>query len=301
MTSSAKIIADSISPLGVRLTTFEVVTHRFVLAEFNTHRLFSRNSASSRAIPVEKQLERLQHTAWPVEWPREQAGMQGGDALDGQPLQDAQELFAKVYGFTYGAIQEYLESHPDKSERLHKSLINRLMEPFMWHTIVVTSTEWDNFWFQRASEFSPLAQPELRATVDLMLDAYRAGEPTRVEYDEWHLPYITDEDRKQVADAIYDPTEHDRTNTEAINEALKKISTARCARVSYLTQDGRRDPEEDVRLYERLVSARPMHASPLEHVATPARLTDHVSGNITGWHQHRHEVMPHRLDSGART
>lgn len=302
MAASAQIIADSISPLGVRLTTFEIVMHRFVLAEFNTHRLFSRNSASSRAIPLRRSSDRRgmldrfeDDPAFPLEWPHEQTGMQGGGPLEGKALDDAKYLFEDWHRMTANLVDAYLKDHPDPEGRLHKSLLNRLLEPMMWHTIVVTSTEWDNFWFQRASEFSPLAQPELRATVDLMLDLYRSAEPTEVDYGDWHLPYITNEDRQQAVDALIDPADPVATDI-AVKEALKKVSAARCARVSYLTQDGVRDPKEDIRLYDRLVSARPMHASPLEHVATPATLHESVSGNFHLWHQHRHEVMPHRID-----
>lgn len=305
MTADAKIIADSISPDGVRLTTFEVVMHRFVLAEFNTHRLFSRNSASSRAIPLRRSKDRRgmldrfeDDPAFPLEWPHEQTGMQGGGPLEGHALLDAHHLFEQWHEMTAQLVQEYLDSHPDPKDRLHKSLVNRLLEPMMWHTVVVTSTEWDNFWSQRATEFSPLAQPELRATVDLMLDLYRWETPQAVAYGEWHLPYITDEDR---AWAIENPEgESDPTGmTTPIQRVLKKISVARCARVSYLTQDGVRDPAEDIVLYDRLTSARPMHASPLEHVATPCYLGSYDKGNFTGWFQHRHEVMEHRTDREA--
>ena len=292
--TSAKIIADSISHFGVRLTTFEVVMHRFVLAEFNTHRQFSRNSASSRAIPVEKQLAKVvENPAWPIEWASEQPGMQGGSELDGDALADATQLFVDLHEHTTVEIERYLAAHPDKADRLHKSLLNRLLEPFMWHTVVVTSTEWQNFFNQRASEFSPLAQPEIRLAADMMLQAYRDSEPVEVEAGQWHLPYITQADWDDIALM-------DLSDLDAI-QVLKKVSVARCARVSYLTHDGRRDLEEDVTLYERLISARPMHASPLEHVATPATRGEieegNVLGNFFGWHQLRHEIQIVEPDS----
>jgi hypothetical protein len=283
MTTSAKIIADSISPTGIRLTTMEVVLHRFVLAEFNTHRKLSRNSASSRAIPIEKQLARvLDEPAWPLAWPAEQPGMQGGDDLDGQNLVDAMELFRDVFKFTTGSIQNYLDDHPSKDSRLHKSLINRLLEPFMWHTIVVTSTEWMNFFHQRSSVYSPLAQPEIAVAADAMLACYQKSNPSPLNYGDWHLPYIQDGDREWAA-------QHADGNI-----LLKRVSAARCARTSYLTQNGVRDQEEDLRLHDRLISAKPLHASPMEHQATPATPDDIfgnlVLGNLDGWHQYRHQI-----------
>ena len=171
MKTEARVIEDSIWE-GYRLTTMEVTLHRFVLAEFNTHRVFSRNSASSRAIPVQKQLDRVSdEPALPLKHPREQKGMQGGDELEGQDLLDAQDLIRDILLDVTDNIQIYMNRHPDAEHRLHKSVLNRYLEPFMWHTIVVTSTEWDNFFGLRCS---PLAQPEIRAAALLMRDAYEA-------------------------------------------------------------------------------------------------------------------------------
>lgn len=271
--------------------------HRFVLAEFNTHRVFSRNSASSRAIPVEKQLDRVAaDPAWPLVWTSEQPGMQGGTELVGSDLLDARQLFLDVHTATTRRIEEYLEDlkqrYPERSDRdphtLHKSLLNRLIEPFMWHTVVVTSTEWSNFFHQRASEFSPLAQPEIQATADAMLDAMRTSTPQELDFGQWHLPYI-------------DQTDWDHPSLAGVSRTiLKQVSVARCARVSYLTHDGKRDYEKDLDLFQRLISADPMHASPLEHVATPATEGEisegNVSGNFYGWHQYRHSIRPHTFE-----
>lgn len=268
----ARVILDSISPQGDRLTTVEVRFHRFVLSEFNTHRMFSRNSASSRAIPVEKQLARLEEDpAWPVAWASEQPGMQGGTELTGRDLADAQKLFADVHKYTVKRIKKYLKKHPDKSKRLHKSLVNRLIEPFMWHTVIVTSTTagWENFFKLRCS---PLAQPEIRVAAEQIRVAYDNSVPTPLKYNEWHLPYVTTDIELDGYDL----------------EERKAISAARCARVSYLTHDGKRDPNEDIAMYERLTSAEPPHDSPMEHVATPKKKADHALGNFEGWHQLRH-------------
>lgn len=244
MSTSAKIIADSISPEGVRLTTFQITCHRFVLAEMNTHRTLSRNSASSRAIPLTKQLKRVMETpALPLKWAGEQKGMQGGDEIE--DIRAAEQLWLAARDTSVKMAGSLGFDH-----FVHKSIANRLLEPFMWHTIVCTGTAWENFFEQRCS---PLAQPEIKAVADLMKAAYDESEPRELKQGEWHLPYVDAEDLDQ----------------ETSIEVVCQISAARCARVSYLTQEGKRDPDADQQLYFRLTSAEPPHWSPLEHVATP--------------------------------
>jgi hypothetical protein len=271
MNPSAKIICDSVSEAGHRLTTMEVVMHRFVLAEFNTHRVFSRNSASSRAIPVHKRIEQVRSDPMmPFVWASEQKGMQGGEALRGEGRNLAEIHWRWAAQDAANMALKLVE------DGLHKSLVNRLLEPFLPHTVVVTSTEWENFFRQRCS---PLAQPEIRVVAEHMRDALQASTPAEVDSDWWHLPYLrAGEDREYPAFPY-----------------LCEISAARCARVSYLTHYGVHDPEADLSLYERLVSAEPPHASPLEHVAQPLIVGrdkfDGNPGNFTGWSQLRHQVL----------
>jgi thymidylate synthase ThyX len=260
MTSAATVIADSVSPDGSRLTTMEVRMHRFVLAEFNTHRVFSRNSASSRAIPLGKQIARLREDlAYPVVWPSEQPGMQGGDAID-DPFM-AESIWEKAAD---AAINHALRL---QELRVHKSVINRLLEPFMWHTVIVTSTEWENFFGLRCHE---LAQPEIRVAAELMRDEYQASTPDFLKYGEWHAPYASNSMR--AGDL----------------EGALKASVARCAWVSTVAHDGDHSWEAIERMYDRLTTAVPMHASPLEHQACPAAYE--APGNFNGWCQLRHMV-----------
>lgn len=265
-TPSARVIADSHSRQGVRLTTIEARCHRFVLAELNTHRAFSRNSASSRAIPFKKQLERvLTDPAIPISFPAEQSGMQGGEELD-----DGARSLALLHWIN---ARDNAAREADELSLLgvHKSVVNRLLEPFMWHTVILSSVEWENFFWQRCS---PLAQPEIQAVAYAIRDALYASEPKLVQVGDWHLPYITDEDLAECDDRGLDP---------------RHISVARCARVSYLTHDGVRDLAKDEEMYARLTSADPPHASPLEHVATPMPALGFMQmGNFLGWHQLRH-------------
>lgn len=267
---TAKVVLDSVSRKGDRLTTMEVTFHRFVLAEFNTHRVFSRNSASSRAIPVKRQLEKLfSDPATPVLWPAEQSGMQGGSELEGQDYLEAVDLWETAQEFTLGLVEAYVDRHPNLETRLHKSVLNRLLEPFMWHTVIVSSTEWENFFEQRCS---PLAQPEIRKVADEMREVYANSTPELLNLGGWHTPYIQSDEYETLS-----------------KSERRMVSAARCARVSYLTHEGVKDLDADKELYNRLVTAVPAHWSPLEHVATP-QIVPNLVGNFAGWSQLRHFV-----------
>lgn len=275
----AEVILDSVSPDGSRLTTIEATFHRFVLAEFNTHRLFSRNSASSRAIPASKQIQQVRNNpAIPVRFTTEQSGMQGGAELEGHDAWQAKHEWLDA-----------AESAADHAERLaeigvHKGITNRVLEPFMWHTVIVTATDWEGFWEQRVS---PLAQPEIDAVAAKMQEAYERSEPKLLGRDEWHTPYIQPEENAEFWNGAALFVDEEITG----EELRKRVSAARCARVSYLTHDGKRNIGKDITLYNRLVSAKPAHWSPLEHVATPCPGYPHGfkhRGNFRGWDQLRH-------------
>jgi hypothetical protein len=264
---SARVVADSVSADGARVTTVEATMHRFVLAELNTHRVFSRNSASSRAIPVARQIERvLTDPALPIEFGGKQAGMQAGPPLARDAHDAAQAVWLAARDAAVDAARQL------DALGVHKQVANRVLEPFMWHTVIVTATDWDGFWLQRCS---PLAQPEIRAVADAMRAAVEASAPRSIATGDWHLPFIADVDRTEVDDV----------------DTLRKISAARCGRVSYLNHEGRRDLDDDLRLFQRFVDAQPAHASPLEHVATPAGSRQPSAGNLRGWTQLRHLVL----------
>lgn len=280
METSARIILDSMHPeFDYRVTTFEVTFHRFVLAEMNTHRKFSKNSASSRAIPVKKQIQRVRESpAFPLSWPKEMSGMQGGEEFNADSVETLQ-LIWKILADKAADIAEFLMAFG-----LHKSVTNRLLEPFMWHTAIISSTEWDNFWGLRCN---PLAQPEIRAVAEMMKKVYTSSVPRNLQYGEWHLPMVTGYDWNDIKAEF----------GEKSLEVAQKASVARCARVSYLTHDtNKRDLIKDIALADKLAhpESGPMHASPFEHVCTPATGEEmafgHVRGNFTGWHQLRHKV-----------
>lgn len=316
--ASARVIADSITEEGHRLVTFEATCWRPVLAEQNTHCVLSRNSASSRAIPVTKQLARFKDDfAAPIAWPREQKGMQGGSNLEGQPLAAAQTLWANLAEHIYREISAYVERHPEADERLHKSMLNRWLEVGLWQTQIISATQLDGYFWQRCHKD---AEPHIRAMAIAMEEAMNASSPRLLKPGEWHLPLWDrtgghDSDWEDAATLVAaSPEIFDLSDDEAfdghVDEIAKMCSVARCARVSYLTHEGVRDLQEDINLYTRLTTNRvgsedPPHASPLEHVATPwADNVQYVTmpsgktmgplsklGKFVGWLQLRHEVL----------
>lgn len=286
--TSAKILLDSIHPQSAsRVTTFEVTMHRFVLAEGNTHRECARNSRSSRAVPYEKtRKEVLEYPAIPLSWPSNQPGMQGGEELG----EEERELAIKGWLLARDLAVEMADGLHGLG--VHKTYCNRLLEPFMWQTIIWTwtdaSTSLPNFFIQRCS---PLAQPEIRVAAEMMRKVYQYSIPQLLGFGEHHLPLVARVDEPDLRRWLFDKN---IIGKEA-EGMLKDISAARCARVSYLTHDGVRDPEKDLELAIKLKTAYPPHASPFEHVCTPAKISDQLAGDVKGclwgWRQYRHELF----------
>ncbi len=164
---------------------------------------------------------------------------------------------------------------------LHKQIANRIIEPWMFITVIVTATEYENWFYLRDSEF---AQPEIAWVAREMRKLYKEHEPTKLHPGEWHLPYVELYD--QSHDLYVDPVDTDIAllGSPAYWAVLRKISTARCARVSYLTHDGVRDYQKDIELHDKLSTNG--HWSPFEHVAE-AMETSGRSGNFVGWRQYR--------------
>lgn len=272
---TAEVIADSISPDAIRLSTLQVTYPRFIHSEFMTHRVFERNSASSRAIPVAKQIVALRmDPAMPVELAYNQPGMQAGERCTAEDEKEARRLIATGLQYMTYIVEKLAElgpPHPETGKPLgiHKQWANRYLEPWMWHTVVVTATEWDNFFEQRVSH---LAQPEIRVLAEQMQKALSNSTPRELGYGDWHTPYIREDE------------EHWRKKIRC------SVSAARCARLSYLTQKGIRDQSEDEKMFRRLMNPGdgPPHWSPLGHVATPAKKDEEVLGPLVGFHQLRH-------------
>ena len=257
---SAKIIKDSYcltspsDPVGVRLTTLELSYPRYIHSELMTHRIFSRCSASSRAIPIEKMIE--QASVIPEHWGRNKAGMQAEGELSDNEKGLAQSLWFEAMI----AAKQYARQLSELG--VHNQIANRLLEPFSVMHTVITSTEWENFFNLRISN---LAQPEMMELATCIREAMNNSCPDLIEDDGWHTPYVSAEEEPVLSYRI-------------------KRSVARCARVSYNLHGsgGRSTLPRDIELYNKLTQSKPMHASPLEHVATP--LADSCfCRNFRGW------------------
>jgi hypothetical protein len=292
---SAKVIADSISPEGVRMTTIEIEYPRFILAELNTHRMLSKNSASSRAIPVKAMHDFIRdNPAMPVSWGKNQPGMKATEELTGPESKNAVFIWNQ-------AKEDALHWADALAHKLavHKQIANRITEPWMTMKTVISGTEWTNFFHLRNHAD---AQPEIKALAEAMIVAYTTHLPIELKPGEWHLPYITT--------ATYVPTGELQYFDENFNrldvEDAKIISASCCAQVSYR----KNDPgfTKAFRLWEQLIENDPVHASPIEHQATPMDIdsmsrfepetwqpgvthvsanSDLWSGNLRGWIQHR--------------
>jgi hypothetical protein len=283
VTISAEMILHSVSPNRIPIRTMALRYPKFIHAELMTHRVFSRNASSSRAIPVERLIQDvIDDTAMPLKWFSNKPGMQGGDEIVGAE-RDA-------------LIEEWIRARDEAVSRArkmsalgaHKQHVNRVIEPFCHINVLVSSTSWANW---NALRDHPDAQPEIRELARQINIAAKASVPTLLQPGQWHLPYVREEDWLLVGG------EKGIMDREAL-KVLIKLSVARCARVSYLTQAGEPPKmEDDLKLYERLVGAQPLHASPAEHQATPDTFngTDRggiwaqpeFHGNFGGWIQYR--------------
>jgi thymidylate synthase ThyX len=292
---SAKVIADSINHNGDRMTTMEIEYPRFILAELNTHRMLSKNSASSRAIPVKAMHEQIKASpAEPVYWGKNQAGMQAKEELTGTDITDAKFIWQR-------AMQDALHWAWALADRvgLHKQIANRITEPWMTMKTVISGTEWNNLWWLRCH---PDAQPEFRELALKMQAAYEDSEPQLLNPGEWHVPYVTTYRSIINNELLYS----DGKTCEITAEQARIISASCCAQVSYRKNDDTLEKAE--KIYKQLIESQPAHASPVEHQATPMLLPTYMnyepetwepgvthvaangsmwSGNLQGWIQHR--------------
>lgn len=252
---TAKVICDSVNPNGDRMTTFVLTYHRMIHSEFMTHRMLSKNSSSSRAIPVEKMIALVEsQEVYPLHWGKNQKGMSARQEIDNIEL--AREI--------WGEARQDAIKHAKRLVEIgvHKQVVNRLLEPFSTITVICSGTEYQNFFDQRCH---PDAQPEIRALANAMKAAYEESIPERLDAGDWHIPLI-----KEI------PTVGD----------LIKISVGRCARVSYLNHEGKDDPKADIALHDRLLASKPPHLSPFEHVAI-ALPSSEKRANFTGFQSYR--------------
>lgn len=282
------ILQDSLHPHSdqSRLTTFEVTFPRFILAEVNTHRALSRNSGSSRAIPPERLIEALEVEPFVPIFNERVTGMGVGALLS----DDLQDEAAKYWIYAKDAAVHFARVLVNIG--IDKSRANRLLEPFLWHTAIISATEWGNFFALRTDE---TAQPEFRIIAQMMQDLHENSTPTKLTYNHWHTPLIDDEDYERY-----------RVGKRVDWNIVKDLSAGRLARRSSYN---RRDPEPDESSTARTqILTESGHWSPLEHVARPIIVTGknlhrndprHWSGNFFGWHQYRKD-FPYEFDFSLR-
>lgn len=289
-TISAEVLTHSIyEPTGIEAVTFKVHFPRIILAELNTHKMLSKNSSSSRAIPVEKMIESLRRDPYvPIHWGKNQKGMQADAELGYKTQAELESLWLSQMEDSIKTVEIMLD------KGLHKQVANRLLEPWSHMTTVITGTQFNNLFGLREHKD---AQPEFHALAKAMREAKEVSTPKSLTLGEWHLPYVDDCDWVQIAAEL--------PYSEQL-ELLKKVSAARCARTSYQTFDGKRStPEADLKLFEQLLVSQPVHASPAEHQCTPDIITGYRStkngtypiwsepemhGNLVGMKQFRKQI-----------
>jgi hypothetical protein len=257
VSTQATIIADSISIAGKRITTFLLTYPRYIHPEMLTHRAFSKNASSSRAVPVSKLLRQvISDPVIPIHFGANQAGMSAKEELKGWMRWLASSLWLGARWPAVGFVWAL------NKLGLHKQITNRLLEPWLYITVILTGTEFDNFYWLRCDKEH--AHPDIYDLAEKMLAAQNNNAPKITEV---HLPFIKDDEWNQ-----YDA------------DTLIKLSVARCCRVSYLNHD-KTEPnlQKDLTLHDSLLKAG--HMSPFEHQA--AAQTDEICGNFVGWRQYR--------------
>ena len=252
----ATVICDSISEKGIRLTTFEIEYPRIVMSEFNTHRSVSKNSSSSRAIPVSKMLEHTKNiNLKPVYFGSKKSGMQAGDELVGNDL-----INAKL--FWEAALFDAITWATELDELgVAKEVCNRLVEPFQLVKVVCTATDWDNFFNLR---LHPDSDPNICMLAYKMYEAMQESEPIELKAGEWHLPFVNVGWNGKGEMCYAD----DDFNFVELEQAIK-LSAASCASVSYRTEG--MTLEKADKIFDMLIKAEVVHSSPFEHLATPVK------------------------------
>lgn len=303
---SAEVVAHSVTEWGKEIVTFALEYPRFIHGELMTHRLFSRNAASSRAIPVQRMIELVdERPAEPIHWGRNQSGMQAKEELTGDDLNDVQWQWESA-----------LRAAVSRAEAMaalgaHKQIVNRILEPFQMMRTIVTATELKNFFHLRNH---PDAQPEIAELARVMLEAVVKSEAIQLKNGEWHVPYVS-VSRDENGEMVYGSLGEDGVLQVLSLEDALKVSSSCCAQVSYRRLDD--SVEKALAIYDRLVYTEPVHASPFEHQATPVpphlvlfgmegKVFDvpgitHLdkdgaawSGNFKGWIQHR-QLIPNNV------
>lgn len=320
----AKILADSINVerRELRVTTMSVTIPRFILAELNTHRMFSRNSASSRAIPFEKMVKVISENPFiPIAWQKDHKGMQGSEYETGWK--------AKLFTFLWllaSKLVIIIATILNKCGAT-KQLANRLLEPWMWHTVIVTATDWENFFELRCPKYldqhpirewdTPIyhrskkdflkahkgwdnekmtlfhwllinegqAEIHMMSVAEAMWDAYNESTPKELHPGEWHVPFLNKNEPiiwTYLKDELGDGVDQ-KVWAKKYWEIAIKVATARCARVSYtVVGEGDKLPEASKDIQLHDRLAKSGHWSPFEHCAKAMTTEELVYNDWSG-------------------
>lgn len=310
----ATVVCDSVSSVnGKRITTFSLEYPRLIHSEFMTHRMFSRNAASSRAIPFDKMVDNLKGI--PVRFGAANKGMQDKGE---EHTKEVEWLDWDYQQYNLTPVEAWEKAKTDaigiaeafRDAGYHKQIYNRLLEPFQMMKTIVTATEWSNFFWLRDDE---AADPTIQELARCMKEAMEQSEPTMLFPGEWHLPFVeTLSMHEDSEDCVYILNDKEISLEDAII-----VSCARCAAVSFRNNDY--DLAKCRQVYDRLINAGKVHGSALEHCATPMEGYDtndtgdsnswqvgitHVdksgvfySGNFQSWIQYR-QLIPNESKKG---
>lgn len=274
---TAKIVCDSISEQGVRITTLEIEYPRFIHGEFMTHRSLSKNSSSSRAIPIQKMLDQIEsNMAIPIYWGKNKSGMQAVEEVNDLSKKNAEIMWKGCFWKAKDTASWLCD------DGLHKQVPNRLTEPFQMMKVVVTGTDWDNFFNLR---IHPDAQPEICMLAYKIYKAMEGSYPVKLKAGDWHLPYVGfeywgDDPKYFITKVSKDDDQSYGMKYEeylSLEDAIK-ISASCCAQVSYRNTD--MSLEKADKIFNMLIKSDVLHASCFEHLATPIRSQE---GLINGW------------------
>lgn len=303
----SEIVAHSLSPQGDELISVLCTFPRIILAEVNTHRMLSKNTSSSRAIPFKKMLEAIDVNPFvPIAWQKEHSGMQGTEYHTDEYI--VKELESMWVDAKDSAVHM---AETIGNEDVTKQICNRLLEPFMWTTMLITGSRegWDNFFHLRCPTYvipfakipkvykskkdcitenegmtahqsgnfwfsinKGQAEIHMMALAEAIWDSVNESTPKQLKSGDWHIPFenkIVEKDVDSYLKGVMDIRKDGFWGNELIQQTKVEISTAMAARTSYtmVGEEKTFDLEKMIGLHDRLIKQTPPHSSPLEHCA----------------------------------
>ena len=316
----AEIVAHSLSPQGDELISVLCTFPRIILAEVNTHRMLSKNTSSSRAIPFKKMVESVQNNPFiPIAWQKDHKGMQGSEYItDDRKYENSRYDWLKARNL---AVQQ--AKLLNENDGVTKQLCNRLLEPFMWTTMLITGSRegWDNFFNLRCPQYkgsfseniyksrkeaskSPYnefnnfgeldwlnankgqAEIHIMDLAEKIYDAMNESTPEQLKAGQWHIPFEDKIRTLNIPESVINPYfEMGIEPHKAVSQILVKISTAMAAHTSYTIVGGEavKSCEKWIELHDKLVAYDPPHSSPLEHCARAMSEVEYTASKSTGY------------------